>query len=156
MAFDVEFYYETVAEIPCNWEDAYELLADVPRSASHFPKLLRTVDLLGGGWRWEILFGVGKASLQAIYASRYISDKELRTVIWEPLEDSTANGKVSGRWTVEETPEGCKCRLTYKADFVFPLPKIMKAAVSGLIKNEFVRMTNGYVRNLERVLTKSV
>lgn len=155
MAFDVEFYYETIIDLSCEWQEAFELLSDVPRSASHFPRLERVVELDDHAWRWEIVFGLGRVSVEAFYASRFIVDEAMRTVIWEPIDDPVSNGKVSGRWTVEPTTEGCRCRLTYKAKFDFPMPKIMKSAVKGLIRAEFIRMTNGYVKSLERVLSKA-
>ena len=61
LEFSVHHVY-TLA-VPCDVGQAFDLVADVPLSAGHFPGLERLDDLGEGLYRWNMLsFEVGKIS----------------------------------------------------------------------------------------------
>jgi len=69
MAFQVEINVEKKFWTSASVDGVYALLADVPRSASHFPKVERFVDLGGNAYRWEMeKIGIGGHTLhETIY-----------------------------------------------------------------------------------------
>ena len=63
MAFSVKINVQREFETFCSPEKVFELLADVKRSASHFPKVDQLVDLGGNTFRWEMeKIGIGAVS----------------------------------------------------------------------------------------------
>ena len=54
MAITVSIELNRELEIPGSYDEVFELLADVPRSASHFPKVHKLTDLGDNAYRWEM------------------------------------------------------------------------------------------------------
>ena len=109
MSFSVTINIKREFETSCTPEKVFELLADVPRSASHFPKVDQLVDLGDNTFRWEMeKIGIGGYTLQqTIYASRYTADAATRKVSWTPVT-SVGNAIVSGEWTITPKAPGTK------------------------------------------------
>ncbi|MAM87579.1 MAG: hypothetical protein CME36_09780 [unclassified Hahellaceae] len=142
----------------------FDILADVPSSATYFPKLEQLSDLGNNSYRWALKrIGVDKHSLQTVYACRYISDRSAGTVRWEPLEEPATgddNSLVKGQWTLEEERdgagnEGTRCRFSNTGTITLPLPGIMKLAASPLVKHEFNTLIDDYIENLQQGIPSS-
>lgn len=74
MAITVSIELNRELEIPASYDEVFELLADVPRSASYFPKVHKLTDLGDNTYRWEMeKVGVDKHAIQSVYASKYLS-----------------------------------------------------------------------------------
>lgn len=131
----------------------FDLLADVPASASHFPKVDDLVDLGDNTYRWEMeKIGVDKYSLQTVYACVYRSSKRAGTVIWTPVEGE-GNGIVDGQWTIKKaSPSGTNITLETTAALSLPLPRLVKFAVAPLVEREFNALIEEYVANLKATL----
>ncbi|WP_345544389.1 hypothetical protein, partial [Streptomyces chitinivorans] len=72
MAITVSIELNRELELPAGYDEVFELLADVPRSASHFPKVHQLTDLGDNAYRWEMeKVGVDKHAIQSVYACKY-------------------------------------------------------------------------------------
>ena len=132
-------------------DEVFDLLADVPRSASHFPKIDKLVDLGDNAYRWEMeKIGVDKHALQTVYACQYFSDRDKGRIWWEPVKGE-GNGVVTGRWQLEPDGDG-NTRVSFhtQAELSLPLPGLLKLAISPVVKHEFNSMVDTYTRNLQK------
>ena len=139
--FDVESDFITV----------FDLLADVPASASFFPKLDKLEPLGDNAYRWEMeKIGVDRHSIQTAYACRYVPDRDAGTVTWSPIEGE-GNGIVSGKWQLRENGDR-QTHLVFKtqAELTLPLPALLKLAVSPIVKHEFNALVDQYMRRLQQ------
>lgn len=148
MAFTlhIELGYEFA--VKADVDTVFDTLADVPRSASHYPKVARLVDLGEATYRWEMdKIGLGQVHFQTIYTSRYESDRAAGVVRWAPLADG-GNALVSGNWAIKKGKKGTRLQLQIDADLTLPLPGLMKPMLTGLITAEFESLTEQYIANL--------
>ena len=91
-------------ELDLGWprDQVFELIADVPRSAGHFPGLRALDDLGDGVYRWRLeSFRLKQFSFAVSYAARYVPDPEAGTVVWTTFDDG-GNTKADGRWVLGE------------------------------------------------------
>jgi len=156
MAFTVEIEVKKRFKVKAAPAAVFELLADVPESVSHFPKVDELVDLGGNAYRWEMeKIGVDRYSLQTVYACQYRSNKRAGTVTWEPIEGE-GNGLVEGQWTIKKaTPSGSNLTLTTSASLELPLPRLVKFVVAPLVEREFQALIDEYIENLKETLSES-
>jgi len=148
MAFTVEISIAREFEADCGADFAFEVLADVPCSASHFPKVDQLVDLGDGKYRWEMAkIGVDKYALQTIYASKYTADAEKHTIKWTPVK-GVGNSLVSGKWTIKEKGGKTILKLATEGAMELPLPSLVKFVVAPIVRNEFESMVDTYIANL--------
>jgi carbon monoxide dehydrogenase subunit G len=129
-------------------KEVYDVLADVPTSASFYPGVDKLVDLGDGVYRWEMeKIGLGQVNLQTVYASRYVGDRKKGTVVWTPVAGE-GNALVSGDWKITGQKKSTKIVLSVSAEVSLTLPAIMKMVVEPLVEAEFERMTEKYIDNL--------
>lgn len=139
-AFAVKAPYQTV----------FDMLSDVPKSASHFPKLDQLVDLGDGVYRWEMAkIGVSKFVLQTIYASKYVSDAAKGSVVWTPVKGE-GNALVSGSWKVVDKKKSTHLTLHIKGVVEMPLPSMVKMIVVPAVQGEFEKLVEQYIANLTK------
>ena len=137
-------------EVNANASEVFGVLADVPTSASFFPKVDKLVDLGDGSYRWEMeKIGVGQINLQTIYASNYVADSAKGTVVWTPVRGE-GNALVSGSWKITGKKKSTVVVLKIKGDLTLPLPGLMKMMVEPMVKGEFEKMTELYIDNLTK------
>lgn len=150
MAFTVDIEIKKRFKVKAAVSAVFEVLADVPESASHFPKVDELVDLGDNCYRWEMeKIGLDKYNLQTVYACQYRSNKRAGTVTWEPLEDE-GNALVEGKWTLKKaTPSGTNVTLATTASLTLPFPKLVKFAVAPLVQREFEGLIEEYIANLK-------
>ena len=142
----VELDYEFAVKAP--FKDVFELLADVPASASFYPQVERLVDLGEGSYRWEMArIGVASAHLQTIYASHYVANRAKGSITWTPLSDQ-GNALVGGSWKIGEQKKKTTLLLSVRGSVTLPLPALMKSVLAPLVTAEFERLTESYIANL--------
>lgn len=131
----------------------HALLADVPRSASHFPGVQRLVPLGDNAFRWEMeRIGVGELSLQTIYASRYRDDPQALRVWWEPVR-GVGNATVAGHWQLRARPGGgTHVHLALDTCFELPVPHLLAHVAERVLALELGRQVDAYVAALRRSL----
>ena len=145
---NLDLGYEFAVKAP--YHTVFELLADVPASASHFPKLDQLVDLGNGVYRWEMAkIGVAKFVLQTIYASKYVSDAAKGSVVWTPVKGE-GNALVSGSWKVVDKKKSTHLTLHIKGVVEMPLPSLVKMIVVPAVQAEFEKLVEQYIDNLTK------
>lgn len=100
----IELGYEFSVKAPA--AEVFEVLSDVPTSASHFPKVDQLVDLGNNTYRWEMeKIGLAQVNLQTVYASKYTSNKSKGTVTWTPVKGkATPWSPAAGRSPTRRNP----------------------------------------------------
>ena len=145
---NLDLGYEFAVKAP--YDTVFELLSDVPQSASHFPKLDQLVDLGDGVYRWEMAkIGVAKFVLQTIYASKYVANPAKGTVIWTPVKGE-GNALVSGSWKVVDKKKSTHLTLHIQGEVMMPLPSMVKMIVVPAVQAEFEKLVEQYIANLTK------
>ena len=148
MAITVPFDLAYEFEVNAPTAEVFAVLADVPTSASHFPKVSKLVDLGQGAYRWEMeKVGTAKLNIQTIYASRYVVDKKKGTVVWTPVAGE-GNASIGGSWTVTDKKKYTHLVLKIAGELTVPLPGLMKALVAPFAISENEKLVEQYIANL--------
>ncbi|HYF58885.1 MAG TPA: SRPBCC family protein [Burkholderiaceae bacterium] len=146
ISIPIELGYEFSVKAP--YKEVFAVLSDVPESVSHFPKVDKLVDLGDGVWRWEMQkIGVGQATLQTVYASRYAADAKKGTVVWTPVK-GVGNAQVGGGWTIKDRKSATDLVLKIHGTVDMPLPGLMKGVVGPIVAGEFEKLVDRYVDSL--------
>jgi len=151
VAITVSIELNREIELPAGYDEAFDLLADVPKSVSHFPKVHKLDDMGNNTYRWVMeKVGVDKHAIQTEYACKYFPDKENGKITWEPVKGE-GNGVVSGYWTLKAKGDNAtQVKFHTKADLTVPLPSLLKLAISPVIKHEFNSLVDTYMNNLKK------
>ena len=145
---DIDLGYEFDVKSPAS--EVFAVLADVPESASHFPKVSQLVDLGDGVYRWEMeKIGVAQIKLQTIYACKYVSNKAKGSVVWTPVKGE-GNALVAGSWKITDKKKSTNLVLKINGDLSIPLPALMKMVVAPVVQGEFEKMVEKYIENLSK------
>ncbi|WP_180129991.1 SRPBCC family protein [Rhodoferax sp. BLA1] len=138
--------------VKATYHTVFELLSDVPQSASHFPKLDKLVDLGDNVYRWEMAkIGVAKFVLQTIYASKYVSNPAKGSVIWTPVAGE-GNALVSGSWKIVDKKTATHLTLKIQGEVMMPLPSLVKMVVVPAVQAEFEKLVEQYIDHLTQAL----
>ncbi|MFZ3219488.1 MAG: SRPBCC family protein [Rhodoferax sp.] len=144
----VELGYEF--EVKASAKDVFDVLSDVPTSASFYPKVDQLVDLGDGAYRWEMeKIGLAQVNLQTVYASKYVSNKAKGTVVWTPVKGE-GNALVSGSWKITDNKKSTHLVLTIEGELTIPLPGLMKMIIAPVVEAEFEKLTEQYIANLTK------
>jgi hypothetical protein len=133
-------------------EAVYALLADVPRSASHFPDLESLVPHGPDRWGWRLArLGAGPLVFQVVYVSDYRFDPEKLDIRWTPVT-GLGNTRVGGAWRIH--PDGAGSRFELSSDYVVstPFPTLARRAAEAIMQRENERILGTYLDNLVRTL----
>ncbi len=141
-----------------NWspEQAFEMVADVPRSAAHFPGLQRLEDLGDGVYRWHLSsFKVGKINFPVSYAARYVPDPEAGTVTWS-TDAGSKNTRADGQWVV--TPDGDGTRLVFQNRLVvvLPVPRMIVRMANKIARDMTEKQIGAYLKRISRAMEGEV
>lgn len=137
-------------EVKASADEVFDVLADVPTSASHFPKVDKLVDLGDGVYRWEMAkIGLAQINLQTIYASKYVANKAKGSVVWTPVKGE-GNALVSGSWKITGKKKSTQIVFQVNGDLTLPLPGLMKMVVAPVVEAEFEKMIEQYIDNLTK------
>lgn len=157
MAFTVDFEIERTFEAPCGFDAVFNVLADVPESISHFPKVESLEDKGDGVYRLATQkIGFDKYHLQTVYTSKYVNDRDKGSVKWTPAKGETDNAAVRGSWAIKPIDE-TKTRIAFKTkgELEIPLPKLLKMVLAPVVKAEFTGMIEEYIANLNKTFEKA-
>ena len=142
----IDLGYEFTVKAPI--KEVFDLVSDVPTSASHFPKVDKLSDLGAGVYRWEMKkVGTAQVNIQTVYASKYVSDRKKGSVIWTPVKGE-GNAQVSGSWKVVEGKKGTAVEFKVNGTVDVPLPGLMKMIVVPVVSSEFEGLVEKYIDNL--------
>ena len=146
IAVDIALGYEFGVRAP--FAEVYGVLADVPESVSHFPKVRALVPMGRGVYRWEMeRVGTEHIHIQTVYACQYRSSKAKGTVVWTPVPD-VGNAQVSGSWTIVDRQTHRELTLDINGTLHIDLPAVMKPVVVAVVQAEFEHLVETYIDNL--------
>lgn len=150
LTIDLHLAYEF--DVKASAKEAFALLSDVPRSASHYPKLAHLEDLGKNAYRWEMEpVGSGPVHVQTVYASKYVANKSKGTVTWTPVAGE-GNARVAGSWTITEHPGFTRLVLEINGSVDLPLPALMKSVAEPIVEFEFESLTEQYIDAIAQTL----
>jgi carbon monoxide dehydrogenase subunit G len=146
ISVDIDLGYEFAVKSP--FKEVFDLVSDVPTSASFFPKLDKLTDLGGGSYRWEMAkVGTAQVNIQTVYASKYVADRKKGTVVWTPVKGE-GNALVGGSWKVIDQGKTTGLEFKAKGTVDVPLPGLMKMVVVPVVRGEFEKLVEQYIDNL--------
>jgi carbon monoxide dehydrogenase subunit G len=146
VSVDIDLGYEFAVKAPM--DKVFAVLADVPTSASFFPKVDKLVDLGDGAYRWEMQkVGTAQVGIQTIYACKYASDAKKGSVTWTPVK-GVGNAQISGSWRISDKKGATNIVLKTKGTVEVALPALMKMVVVPVVNSEFEKMVEKYIDNL--------
>ncbi len=155
MAMTVEASFDREFEVDCPYEVVFDFLADVPRTARHYPTLDKLVKLDENVYRWELQkVGIQQYYIQTIYANRYTSDKEEGLISWEPVEGE-GNAEISGYWRLEALDD-TRTRVHFHTEgkLHLPLPGLLKIVLAPLVIAEFSSQVDKFMANLQKAFAE--
>ncbi|MBE7939004.1 MULTISPECIES: SRPBCC family protein [Ramlibacter] len=152
MAVKVEIDLAYEFAVKAKADQVFDLLSDVPRSVSHFPKVHKLTDLGGGVYQWEMeKVGTAQVHLQTVYACKYASHRAKGTVTWTPVK-GVGNAQVSGGWKIHDRKTSTGIELAIQGVMDVPLPGLMKMVVVPVVESEFEKLVDKYIANLVKAL----
>ena len=152
MAVNISIEISRNFRVAANLDRVFQLLANVPESASHFPRVDALIDLGDNCYRWEMKrIGIDKHSIQTVYACRYASSKKDGYILWTPIKGE-GNSLVDGAWHLTEDEQGVICKFHTTGKLRLPLPGLLKLAISPIVKHEFNALIDTYTKNLQKAL----
>ena len=150
MTFNVTIDLDYSFKVKAGAAEVFDVLSDVPTSASFFPEVDKLVDLGENTYRWEMAkIGIGSINLQTVYASKYTSDKDKGSVAWTPVK-GVGNAQVCGHWKISEHKDATHVLLSVKGDLEIPLPSLMRLLMAPVVESAFEKLTDQYIENLIR------
>lgn len=148
MAITVKIDLGYEFDVKAKAAEVFEVLSDVPTSASHFPKVEQLSDLGDGVYQWEMQkVGTAQVNIQTVYASQYVSDKAKGSVKWTPVK-GIGNAQVSGSWKIVDNKKSTGITLAIQGEIEVPLPGLMKMVVAPVVEGEFEKLVEKYIANL--------
>lgn len=146
----IDLGYEFAVKAP--FDEVFALLSDVPKSASHFPKVHKLVDIGNDSYRWEMeKVGTQQVNIQTVYASHYKSQRDAGgrkgTVTWTPVKGE-GNALVGGSWKIVGKKDRTELQFKVDGTVDVPLPGLMKMVVAPVVKGEFEKLVEKYIENL--------
>lgn len=153
MTVKVDIELDREFSVPADVATVFALLADVPKSAAHFPKVDQLIDMGDNTFKWEMeKIGLGGKNIQTVYACKYLPDESAGTISWEPIK-GVGNSVVSGEWTISEADGSTLVKFNTSAELSLPLPGLLRVAISPVVKHEFSSMVDEYMSNLQGVFS---
>ncbi len=151
MAFTTEIKIKRSFDVNCAFDTVFALLADVPKSAGHFPKVEQLVPMGDNTFRWDMeKIGIDKYFIQTVYACKYSNMKAVGLVKWAPVP-GVGNGLVQGQWNIKKTGEkSTHIDFDTKGDLTIDLPALVKIVVAPLVGIEFNSLVDKYIENLKK------
>jgi carbon monoxide dehydrogenase subunit G len=148
MAITVKIDLGYEFDVKAKAAEVFEVLSDVPTSASHFPKVEKITSLGDNVYQWDMQkVGTAQANIQTVYASKYVSDKAKGTVKWTPVK-GVGNALISGSWTIVDSKNSTNITLAIQGEIEVPLPGLMKMVVAPVVEGEFEKLVDMYIANL--------
>ena len=143
---DIDLGYEFAVKAPLG--KVFEVLADVPLSVSHFPKVDKLVDMGEGVYRWEMQrVGTAQVGIQTVYACKYVSDRKKGTVTWTPVK-GVGNAQIQGSWKLSDRKGATNIVFKTAGKVDVAMPALMKVIVVPVVNGEFGKLVEKYIDNL--------
>jgi carbon monoxide dehydrogenase subunit G len=150
MAITVPISMGYELEVKAKAAEVFEVLSDVPTSASFFPKVEKLTDMGDDTYKWEMQkVGTAQVNIQTVYASKYASNKAKGSVTWKPVP-GVGNAQVAGSWAIKDKKSSTALQLKIDGEITVPLPALMKMVVAPVVESEFEKLVEKYLANLAK------
>lgn len=150
MPVTVPFDLSYEIDVKARPAEVFAVLADVPTSASYFPKVERLADLGDNAYRWELQkVGTEQVHIQTVYAAKYVADRKTLRVSWTPVP-GIGNALIGGGWTITDRKHSTHVRLQIRGEIHVPLPGWMRLVVVPVVTAENEKLVRKYLDNLVR------
>ena len=148
MTVHVPFDLAYEMDVRADADAVYAVLADVPLSVSHFPKVDKLVDMGEGVYRWEMQrVGTAQVGIQTVYACKYVSDRKKGTVTWTPVK-GVGNAQIQGSWKLSDRKGATNIVFKTAGKVDVAMPALMKVIVVPVVNGEFEKLVEKYIDNL--------
>jgi len=138
-------------------DETFELIADLPSSLATFSKTHSVERPADQVFVWTLKeIGPPRYQQHVAYACRYGTDGDHR-VWWEPAEEEFASDLVppdymTGSCDISPWEKGSAAHLMISADIVLDLPRMARMLAPPLVKLEFERTIDQFVKHLKQGL----
>ena len=132
-------------------DETYAILADVPDSVAHFPRVASLVPE-NGGYTWTLeTLGVGKFTIRTSYGCKYHVEAKTHSVSWEPIA-GVGNTRVSGHWTIQPSGSATHLSIDNTAELTLDIPRLFSGMAHKIVQRENNQRLEEYLQNLRRTL----
>lgn len=138
-------------------QQAWDLVSDVPRSASNIPELT-SCEPISASAKGNPVFrfsykkvGIDRWSQDPWHNSEFLVDVDRWQIDWDTAKgDGTI--RQCGRWILEGDEENTVLHLTVDVDMELPVPRIVKLTATPLVRKIFLTRMEQYTQNITAVL----
>ena len=135
-------------EVHASTKEVFDVLSDVPTSASFYPQVAQLVELGDSTYRWEMdKVGTDQVNLQVVYASRYVVNRKKGSIAWTAVKGE-GNAQIAGSWQLTNHKKSTHIVLKVEGEITLPLPALMRLVAQPVVETEFERLTEEYIANL--------
>jgi hypothetical protein len=143
----------TTLQVPI--EETTPLLADVPGTLRHFPRLQQLTEIDIDVYRWDLeKLGPPSYKLPVSFATQIKVDAPARTVRLTPVPD-VGNAQIGAELRIREVKGGCSITLWVSGEVLVPLPRIFARVAAPIVVREFDALVDGFTENMQRVVSAS-
>ena len=151
---DADIQFKTEFQVGASPDTAFAFVADVARSARHYPTLDQIIATGNGGWRWKMLEKtVGPIVMRVEYEAVYTADEHRRSVAWAPPRGGGGDIECFGSWRIAPHPRGSTMVFDNRSIIHVPAPRLMKSMVKRVAEAEMSQYMQQYVRSIASALT---
>ena len=135
-------------EVNASFKKVFDVLSDVPTSASFYPQVEQLVDLGDNTYQWEMeKVGTEQVNMQVVYASQYVANRKKGSIVWTAV-DGVGNALIAGSWQLTNNKKSTHIVLTVEGEVTLPFPALMRMVVQPVVETEFERLTEEYIAKL--------
>lgn len=150
MAITVNIGMEHDFTVKASAKAVFDLLANVPASAEHFPHVEQLTELGKNAYRWEIAkIGTEKFNMQTIYACTYAADRKKGRISWTPIKGE-GNALISGHWQITDNKTSTTIHFEMHGELTLPVSSLVRMIVAPLASAENTKVNKQYLANLTR------
>lgn len=130
-------------------DSVYRILADIPTSVRHFPKVEELMEIDTDRYRWRMeRMGSKNRFFQIQYQSVYRRHPEEKWVRWEPIGEGNASFR--GCWELQATDNGTRIHFENEGHVELPFPRVTRRLVTAFVERQFEQLLEEYIVNLQR------
>lgn len=143
---------ERTLDVAWSRDEVYALVADVPRSAGHFPGIQGIDDLGDGVFRWRLgTIKLPGFAFDAGYTAQYHFDEAAGTVVWASVPGE-GNVQEEGSWQVKTAGDRTHVvfRSTLTVDVAVPrlVERVVRKAAPGVTH----KLMLGYLERIAKTM----
>lgn len=155
MSFTIDLSFSRLLEVKFPFDSVFDMLADRPKSISHFPNVETLVDLGGNCYRWEIsMMEVFKFAGRPVFACKYTDNRAKGYIKWTPIKGQ-GNVLLSGQWTIKALDENhTRLKLFTRGQMIVPVPSLLKLLITPIVVKALNGLVDGYIGNLGKTLCR--